>query len=133
MVIDLVFAFSCCGWSGGKFCVFCVLFLLLYHADEITGSSTLLEAFCNNLEKKKEKDIQQTGIINVNKYHKFCKIYLIITKSRKIFIIFMKAPGISSTRGSFSISVFVFPIPCVFVGPTTEKLYNIKYNMYCDI
>lgn len=68
-------------------------------------------------------------IINRDSQRIFCDIYLTITKSREIFVIFLEASIISSTRCSLSISVFVFPIPCILVGSTAEKIRDIYNTM----
>lgn len=68
-------------------------------------------------------------IINRDKQRRiFCSVYLTITKSRKIFVIFLEASVISSTRCSFSIGIFILPIPCVLVGSATEKIHD-TFNM----
>lgn len=74
---------------------------------------------------RKKKYLIKLVIINRDSQHIFCNIYLTITKSREIFVIFLEASIIWSTRCSLSISVFVLPIPCIFVGSTTEKIRDI--------
>lgn len=129
---------SCCGWRGGKFCCLVwVLFLLLYQAEEITGSSAdsadtswkSNHVFFDRLNLACRKRGQSAAHRRYQIYRSIpvrLGIYLgTATESWELFTASVRSSGgiLSSrhTRRRLAVRILVLPIPSIFIRSTSGK------------